>query len=423
MEERALLNYDASVFHTVLFVLAIVSVALPAALWGFVLGLWTGRLRFVLEQVADFGVRGVLGLQGICVLAYAVPGWTFDSSRFLRCAESWVWFDYFDGLIEDAEDILFTESLPGDLSGFSFNHWSPAHYGNSFTATAGVLLATALCLLYWLALRFCCELKCRCLQLEPVVKTVQLVHMRLCLSLLLEIRFLDNGKKGHWSSSTGIAFSFMVVILLPLILLAVTMLKRPVALEEEQMNGLYGSLFREYKGGCRAIYIHLGYAENVAMAVAVCILGQWKSAQAYLMLVVVALSWAEIVIFRPFRLPEHNLEESVLRLIKFLLVLMLVLVYEEVDLTPEEQSAAIFILVLFWLLGQIAAGLTLTIVSLRHVRGLFLDETFENFIYERPPANSDQSPKPSTADFNKELPQSKEPSETSSHPRPEDQVS
>jgi hypothetical protein len=139
--------------------------------------------------------------------------------------------------------------------------------------------------------------------------------------------------------------------------------------------------------------------------------------------VVVALSWAEIVIFRPFRLPEHNVEESVLRLIKFLLVLMLVLVYEEVDLTPKEQSAAIFILVLFWLLWQVAAGLTLTIVSLRHVRGLFLDETFENFIYERPPANSDQSPKPSIADFKKELPQSKEPSETSSHPRPEDQVS
>jgi len=401
----------------VLFVLAIVTVALSAALWGFVLGLWTKRLRFVLEQVADFGVRGVLSLQGLCVLAYAVPGWSSDSSRFLRCAESWVWIDYFDGLIEDAQDVPFTEILPEDLSGFSFNHWSPTYYGNGFTATAALLLAGGLCMSYWLALRFCCGPKCRFLQLEPLVKTLQLVHLRLCLSLLLEIRFLDNGKRGQWSSSTGIAFSFVAVIVLPLVLLSVTILKQPAAQEE-----LYGSLYRDYRGSCRAVYMHLGYAENVALSVAVCFLGQWRRAQAYLILAVVALSWGEIVIFRPFRLPEHTIAESILRLLKLFLALILVLVYEKVGLTADEQSLIVFILVLVWLFVQVAAGMTVTIVSLWHVRSLFVDETFENFIYERPPGStSDQSPKSSSAELPEVL--SKEPSETSSHPRPQDQAS
>ena len=417
MEERALRAYDASAAYTVLFVLAIVTVALPAAVWGFVLGLWTKRLKFVLEQVADFGVRGVLGLQGICVLAYAVPGWSSDSSRFLRCAESWVWIDYFDGLIEEAQDVPFLQSHPRDLSGFSFNHWSPTYYGNGFTATAALLLAAALCLFYWLALRFYCGPKCRCLQLEPLVKTLQLVHLRLCLSVLLEIRFLDSGKKGHWSSSTGIAFSFLVVIVLPLALLAATMLRRPAVLEEEPLNGLFGSLYREYRGGCRTAYMHLGFSENVAMAFAVCILGQWRGAQAYLILAVATLSWAEVVILRPFRLPEHNFCESMLRLLKLFLALTLIVVYEKVDLS--EQSAIIFILVLVWLLVQVAAGLTVTAVSLRHVRSLFTEETFEDFVYARPAASSDDQ-KASKGEFNQESPAplSQQPSETSSRPRP-----
>lgn len=390
--------YDASVAYTVLFVLAIVSVALPAALWGFVLGLWSRRLKFVLAQIVDFSMRCVVGLQSICVLAYAVPGWSPDSSRFLRCAESWVWVDYFDGVIEDAQDISFTSSLPGDLSSFSHNHWSRSYYGNGFTATAALILAAALCLFYWFALRFCCGFKSNCLRLEPLVKTLQIVHMRLCVSLLLEIRFLYDGKREEWSSGTGIVFSFLAVVILPIVFFSVTVLKHPASLDDEQISGLYGSLYREYKGCCRTVYVALGYAENVGLGIAVCVLGQWRKSQAYLIVAIMCVSWAEIVLLRPYRLPEHNIFEALLRLIRLLLAVILVLVYGEVDLRGH-QSFIVFILVLVWLALQLFSGFVLSLVSLRHVRSFFTDETFEDFLYEHPQSPSlDPSPKPSKAD-------------------------
>lgn len=390
--------YDASVACTVLFVLAIVSVALPAALWGFVLGLWSRRLKFVLEQILDFSIRCVVGLQGICVLAYAVPGWSPDTSRFLRCAESWIWVDYFDGVIEDAQSIPFTSSLHGDLGGFSYNHWSRSYYGNGFTATAALILSAAACLLYWLALRFCCGLKLRCLQLEPLVKTLQVVHMRICLSLLLEIRFLYDGKREEWTSATGVAFSFLTVVILPIVLFSITVLKHPASLDDDQIRGLYGSLYREYRGSYRTVYMTLGYVENIGLGIAVCVLGQWRKSQAYLIVTIICVSWAEIVLLRPYRLPEYNIFESLLRLTRLLLAVILVLVYEEMDLKAD-QSFIVFILVLAWLMLQILSGSVLSLVSLRHIRSFFTDETFEDFLYEHPRIPSlDASPKPSKAD-------------------------
>jgi hypothetical protein len=413
METRELLVYDASVAQTVLFVLAIVSVALPAALWGFVLGLWSKRLKFVLEQIVDFGIRCVIGLQSICVLAYAVPGWSAESSYFLCCAETWIWFDYFDGVVEDSQDVPFTEKLKGDLSGFSFNHWSNTYYGNGFTATAALILAVVLCLLYWFALRYCCKLKCGFLQLEPLVKTLQLVHMRLSLSLLLEIRFLYDGKREEWSSGTGIVFSFLAVVVLPLVLFSVTALKHPASLDEEQIRGLYGSMYREYRGGCRTIYMTLGYVENLVLGIAVCVLGQWRKSQAYLIVAVEAVSWAEVVVLRPYRLPEHNIFESLLRLLRLLLAVLLVLIFEDVDL-GDHQSFIVFILVLVWLALQMISGIILTFVSLRHVRSFFSDETFEDFLYEHPQGLAlDPSPKPSKAESSPIQPPTSLPKEAS----------
>ena len=374
MEARRGQEVDESAACIVLFVLSIVSVALPAGLFLLLSVLYTPQLKSTLHSVCDNTVRSCVALQGVCVLAYTLTPWTQHSYDYLRTAENWVWLDYFDYFIDREVEAPSTHSLPRDLRGLEDSHWGDFYLRNAFTGAGFWLLALALATLSVLIAKKKPHIAHYFPFLHPDMfpKVLQLVHFRLSLALLIEIRLVQDGKDYDWAFVLALIVSFVTLFLIPLGELLYLRLKQRGNLESDGNLWLFGATYREYRNFGQVFHWHSGFVEHFAMAVAVCFTGQWTDVQPYVIFFLYLLAFLHTAVVRPYKTALINLQEAASLLIRLFLAILLVVVYNDsrFELNSDAQGLICFLLLLVWLLCRILGSVYQVLTSVQLLRSL-----------------------------------------------------
>ena len=370
MEARRGQEVDESAAWTVLFILSIVSVAVPAGLFLIISALYTPRLKPTLQSICDSMVRSFTALQSLCVLAYALPGWTQDSYHYLRAAENWVWLDYFDYFIDREVEAPHTYSLPTDLISLNDSHWSGFYLRNVFTSVSFLLLALLFSTFSVLFAKKQPQIGKYFPFFHPELfpKVLQLAHFRLTFALLLEIRLIQEGKDYDWCFILSLAVSLLALFLVPLSELLYLRLKQRGNLESEGNVWLFGATYREYRNCGQVFHWHSAFVEHFSLSLAICVLSQWTDIAPYVIFFTFLLAFLHIAVVRPYKHTLVNLEEGISLLIRLFIAILLVIVYNDsrFELDSDLQSLFCFILLLVWLLFRVFCSLyqVLTVVKL-----------------------------------------------------------
>ena len=378
MEERSLQEMTETGPWTVLFVLSITSVSIPCGLILLLTSLWTEKVKSSLLALISSAVRGVVVLQSVGLFAYATPGWTSKSYDYLRSAESWVWFDYFDSLIDDKIDNPTQISPPNDLKNFDNSHWSEFYLRNSFTSLGFWTFSLLFCVFSILLNRF----KPAITQKMPIFRpdlfifTYQLVHFRLVLSLFIEIRLIQSGKDYDWSFFLCIFLSFFTLILFPISELLYLRLKARGNLESDTNLWYFGATYRDYKKAGQVFHFHSVLVEQVGLGLAVGVLGQWEDLQPYVIFAICLLTFLYTAISRPYLRLIDNLDQISSLFLRLLFSIFLVLVFNDsqFDISDDMQSLTCFLVIFLWLVVRNLCGLWEIWMVIKMIRGFVMQK-------------------------------------------------